>query len=104
MGSKSYTQPPIAALTGPPGQLGVLTSAAALAGSGPPLLPDGPDPADRNDRRLSSIRPRPVVVRRPRHLADEAPRMDRDRLSGIEARAAIAPPHPDSTTHKRSVT
>src|SRR5262245_276326 len=50
----------------------------------------GPIPADHNDRRLSSIRPRLVVVRRPRHPADEAPMVDRDCLSRIEIRTGSA--------------
>jgi len=59
-----------------------------------PLLANRADVGDRNDCGLGGLCPRSVIVGGSRHPADEATRVDRDRLGGIEAGAAVAPPDP----------
>ena len=50
-----------------------------------PLLANRPVAGDYDDCGLGGVRPRPVIVRGPRHSAHEATGVDRNRLAGIEA-------------------
>src|ERR1700760_3883831 len=56
-------------------------TAGSAASAPPPPIGRGP-------------RPRPVIVRGPRHPAHEATRVDRDCLGGIVVGATVAPPDP----------